>query len=245
MIAGGALSAEGRHHLTDAGSRPLLARILPGRADFTTPVVALVVANIIPLVGVVLFGWSAGELVFLYWAENVIVGFWNLMRMLTARDNDSVGCGGRAFISIFFCVHFGGFCAGHGFFVWMIIGMAGGDALECGWEWLLLPLAGLFVSHGISFARDFIIGGERLRVKIGNLMIRPYSRIVMLHVGIIAGAMPVMLLGSPLPLLVLLIAFKVGIDIKLHVKSHARGAGEEGGKSEAGATSVPSGANRS
>ncbi len=219
--------------MTDAGSRSLLARILPRRADLSTPVVALVVANVVPLVGVILFGWSAGEIVFLYWAENVIVGFWNLMRMLTARDNDSVGCGGRAFIAIFFCVHFGGFCAGHGFFVWMIIGMTGGDALVSGWQWLLIPLTGLFVSHGISFVRNFIIGGERLRVKIGQLMIRPYSRIVMLHVGIIAGAMPVMLLGSPLPLLVLLIAFKIGFDIKLHVKSHAKDAGGMGEESEA------------
>jgi hypothetical protein len=213
--------------VTGARGPAILRWLLPDRATFTTPVVALVVANLFPLVGVVALEWSAGDLILLYWAENIVIGFYNLLRMLTARGEDKVGCGGRAFIAGFFCVHFGGFCAGHGVFVMVLTGI-GDDGAAQERVWLALPLAGLFVSHGISFAQNFIIKGERYRVTVGQLMPRPYVRIVMLHVAIIAGAAPVMALESPLPLLVLLVIFKIGIDIKLHNRSHRPRADGEG-----------------
>jgi hypothetical protein len=46
--------------------------------------IVLVVMNLIPLVGVVFFGWSAFNIIFLYWSENVIIGFFNVLKMLTA-----------------------------------------------------------------------------------------------------------------------------------------------------------------
>jgi hypothetical protein len=46
--------------------------------------IVLVVMNLIPLVGVVFFGWSGFNIVFLYWSENVIIGFFNVLKMLTA-----------------------------------------------------------------------------------------------------------------------------------------------------------------
>jgi len=35
---------------------------------------ALVLVNVIPLFGVVFFGWSLFEVVVLYWVENLIIG---------------------------------------------------------------------------------------------------------------------------------------------------------------------------
>ena len=213
--------------MADTYGPDLLKELIPRRADFTTPVIALIVANLFPLVGVVALGWNAGDLILLYWAENIIVGFYNLLRMLTARGDDRAGCGGRAFIAIFFCVHFGGFCAGHGVFVMVLTGIGDEGTVAGDRAWLALPLAGLFVSHGISFVRNFIMRGERLRAKVGRLMARPYTRIVMLHVAIIVGAAPVMMLGSPIPLVVLLVAFKIAVDIAFHRRSHGPRADEE------------------
>jgi hypothetical protein len=47
--------------------------------------VVLLVANLIPLVGVLFFGWSLLTILVLYWLENGIVGLWNLPRILLAR----------------------------------------------------------------------------------------------------------------------------------------------------------------
>lgn len=44
---------------------------------------ALIAANFIPLVGIMLFGWSTFEVIFVYWLENVILGGLNVIRMLT------------------------------------------------------------------------------------------------------------------------------------------------------------------
>jgi hypothetical protein len=52
---------------------------------------------------------------------------------------------------------------------------------------------------------------------------QPYARIVVMHIAIIAGAFLTMTLQSPLPLLVVLIGLKIGLDVYLHMKEHAIG----------------------
>jgi hypothetical protein len=58
-----------------------------------------------------------------------------------------------------------------------------------GLEW---PVLGLAVSHGISFVKNFLFGQEYLSFKINEIMIRPYKRIVLMHVAIIAGFNPML-----------------------------------------------------
>jgi len=53
-------------------------------------------------------------------------------------------------------------------------------------------------------------------------MTRPYLRVVVLHVGILVGGFAAMALGSPLWALVVLLAMKIGLDWKAHVKEHSR-----------------------
>jgi len=48
---------------------------------FTPAILALIVMNMIPLVGVLKFGWDAGTIVFLYWLENVVIGLLNIPKM--------------------------------------------------------------------------------------------------------------------------------------------------------------------
>jgi hypothetical protein len=49
--------------------------------------IALLIANAIPLVGVLFFGWSLLTILVLFWIENGIVGFWNVPRILLARQS--------------------------------------------------------------------------------------------------------------------------------------------------------------
>ena len=145
----------------------------------------------------------------------------------------------------FFCVHFGGFCAAHGFFLLAFFQIGpSADALDPGKPWMgpliflqLLysvvmqlwqsrppglewPVLGLAVSHGLSFVKNFLLGQEYLALKVNEIMMRPYKRIVLMHVAIIAGGVFVMKLGSPVGLLCVLIFLKIGMDIWLHAKSH-------------------------
>jgi Family of unknown function (DUF6498) len=42
----------------------------------------LIVANVLPLVGVLLWGWSTFAIVMIYWCENVVIGVINVLKMI-------------------------------------------------------------------------------------------------------------------------------------------------------------------
>jgi hypothetical protein len=60
-------------------------RPLASAAVWSSPtVMVLVLANLIPLYGVLAFGWETFPLLLLFWVENVIVGGFNVLKMLLA-----------------------------------------------------------------------------------------------------------------------------------------------------------------
>lgn len=211
-------------------------------------VLALIIANLAPLFGVLFLGWDAATIVLLYWVENLIIGGYNILMMILVKVKSRSAPFQKLFMIPFFTVHYGGFCAVHGFFLLTFFKIGSDmdvfspqdpwpgplvfvqllvsvvtqlwESRPAGFEW---PVLGLAVSHGISFIRNYLIGGEYLTRLIGTLMSRPYKRIVLMHVVIIAGGVPIMMLGSPVPLLCILIVLKITMDIWLHTKSHKEG----------------------
>lgn len=204
---------------------------------------ALVLANMVPLFGVVQLDWDVGSIIVLYWMENLVIGGYAILRMLVASKLRALGH------VAFFCLHYGGFCAVHGMFVLTLTGFAGDtEDIESAADWpgplsLLQMFAGLIqrifsvapehfhwvviamvISHGVSFFLLFIGGGEYRDATTRKLMNAPYKRIVILHIAIIAGAVLVENLGSPLGLLIALVALKTGMDIMLHRRAHATAA---------------------
>ena len=180
----------------------------------------LVLANLLPLVGVLLFDWDAGYLVLVYWSENLVIGFYTLLKILLTS--------GRADIPLapFFVVHYGGFCAGHVVFIQLLL-FQDSDPLALAAQWQFqLVVAALFVSHGASFVANFLLGGERHKLTARQAMFEPYGRIVLLHVAILLGGWAALALGQPAIMLVALIALKIGMDVVLHQREHRRLAGE-------------------
>jgi hypothetical protein len=209
------------------------------RQRIDLPVLALVLANLVPVFGVLYLGWDVGAIVVLYWMENLITGGYTLLRMfVTARFSEP-------FHMLFFCVHYGAFCAVHGLAVLELTNFAGDradiaaqhswpgplvlvqmfvnlvrqviDAAPAEFLWACL---GLLLSHGISFMLLFIGQQEYRHTTVRKLMHAPYKRIVVLHVAVIAGGALVTVLGSPTGLLIALVALKTGMDIMLHNRSH-------------------------
>lgn len=199
---------------------------------------ALVVANLVPLAGVVALGWGVYDVMLLYWLENGVVGVFTLARMATA---------GRAplatlVVGPFFALHYGLFWLVHGVFVVSLFGPEGpftgsgpagptggpglGLSLPIAGEVPLVPgvgwaLAALVLSHGVSFVQHWLLGGERVGVDPGAIMPRPYGRVVVLHLTLIAGGFLVLALGAPVLALVLMVALKIGVDAAAHLRSHA------------------------
>ena len=49
--------------------------------------IVLLVANAIPVIGVLFFGWSLLTILVVYWLENGIIGFWNVPKILMAQGS--------------------------------------------------------------------------------------------------------------------------------------------------------------
>lgn len=191
----------------------------------------LVAANLLPLAGVLFWGWDVFALIALFWMENVVAGVFFILRILCADPRDPALWAGKLFMVPFFGFHYGIFTAVHGVFVFDMLGgkrydVQGLNVLEpaaraaADYD-LWLPVAALVASHLFSFAWNYLYRGEFRRVQLSSLMTRPYQRVVVLHIAIILGGIGVAALGSPLWALVVLLALKVALDVKAHVKEHS------------------------
>lgn len=211
--------------------------------------VVMVLANLIPLGGVLFAGWEVGQLLMIYWAENLVIGFYNILKMITCTGA-GLGMQGqllgreinidpklagkfstgmnvlKVFLVPFFTVHYGIFCMVHGMFVLHFAGGSKGmepwDLVHVIRQDLLLPVMVLGLSHGYSFVRNYLLGGEFRTASPPALMFAPYGRIVLLHVSLIFGGFAVMAMGSPMGILILLVLGKIAMDLVLHARSHKR-----------------------
>ena len=223
---------------------PALPPENPGReasaADWTRPsVVALILANLIPLFGVFVWRWEVFPLLLLFWSENVIIGALNALKMLLASPDEPPVWVVKLFLVPFFCFHYGMFTFVHGVFV---MGFFGGafragapfpdpasfwrTACELKLQWAILGLA---VSHAVSFVTNYLGHGEYRRASLPLLMQQPYGRIVVLHLTILLGGFLMIALKSPIAGLALLVVLKIALDLRGHLRERrklaARGQG--------------------
>jgi len=204
--------------------------------DWLRPsVIALGLANLVPAAGVLLLGWQIFPLMFLFWSENVIIGVFNVLKMLAANPESPSSWAGKLFIIPFFCVHYGMFTFIHGVFV---IGLFGGGfkpgagfpSLEAFWRiaqenYLGWAILGLAISRGISFVTNYLGGGEYQRASLPQLMQQPYGRIVVLHLSILFGGFLMLALHSPVWGLLLLVMLKIVLDLRGHIAERRKFAG--------------------
>ena len=194
---------------------------------------ALVLANLVPLGGVFLLDWQVYDVLLLYWAENVVIGIINVVRMATCKGGSVIPRMAEQQIMTnltdtqaakLSLISKGlKFCFAHYAAINAIFGgeLNTGSASILGivdsWDQALwLAILAVLASHTISFFVNFIGGQEYLRTDLRQLMQRPYGRIIALHLTVILGAGLTLWLGSPIYMLVVLVVIKIGIDLKMH-----------------------------
>lgn len=214
----------------------------------TPATIALLLGNLLPIAGVLLWNWDVRSIVTLYWSENLILGAVTLAKMFHLRQLRATPN------MLFFLVHYGAFCAAHGLFISELFAsgmtqeaLSGGHAFETGlgerypllgplslflepvitifgeanalWWWAFCALV---VSHCVSFLLNYMGHAEYRRESVGSLMSAPYSRIFILHVTVLLGGLAVTELGSPVYLIVALVLVKIFVDLKMHNREHRR-----------------------
>lgn len=187
--------------------------------------------NLVPALGLFLWGWSLNTVVIFYWLENVLIGAVNLARIIASGvGHGAGGIAATVFTAPFFTVHYGMFCFVHGIFVLALFG--GGPPMEgpAGPEPLgLLDSAAALVPNWpvalsavlawklAMFALVYIGQGQFRKTDPASQMMAPYGRIIFLHIAIFAGAFAIAALGAPIWGVLILVAVKTLWDVAADV----------------------------
>ena len=206
----------------------------PGRG--ATASVILILANLVPLAGILLWGWDTFVLLCLYWLETAVIGFWTILRAATmSRDPGSVAgrsIAGTLALAGFFTVHAGLFMSVHMLFIYTLFAGPWAGRIHDARDFIRLivigkdlwiPLAALFVGQGAIFVNDavnrFVFAkAPPANADTGEIMGGFYKRIVIMHVAIMGGAFIAQAIGTAAPLIVLVL-LKIAIEIRLQMKA--------------------------
>ncbi len=196
----------------------------------------ILTVDLFPILAVLTMGWGATPLVFLYWLENLIIGAVTLARMTaTSVKHGPSGLVIMAFLGPFFFVHYGMFCFVHGVFVSVFANLSGGieggiggvgfptpfslidQALTSGANMTLFVIA-IIALQVFLFVQDFLWRGQYKRSEVQTEMMAPYGRIIVLHIGLFAGAFAMVALGEPMLGILALIILRAlwGIIMSVH-----------------------------
>jgi hypothetical protein len=184
---------------------------------------ALVTTNLLSLVVAVATDWNLCSVMFLYWAQSVIIGLSNVVRILALdrfstenfRINDrevEPTPAVKRQTAFFFLVHYGMF---HAIYLVFLIGLA--DALASA-DFAFAVCVVLFALNHAWSHRYNVSLDRRGTPNIGTLMFTPYIRIVPMHLAIVAGGA----FGDSAVALALFMLLKTGADATMHVVEHRR-----------------------
>lgn len=215
--------------MLDAQSR-LLSR-------FSPRIIALIViaSNLLPFIGVAFLGWGIFTIIFIYWAETCIIGFYNLLKMACSRSPRQEKLSEMGF----FALHFFLFLFVQLLFILVFFAdFQMSDFLRLGFtesvkevfsildSESIFAIIALFIGNGIFFWRNYLRSDVGRQTEAKDLMFAPYPRIVVQQVTILIGGWIAFLLsGIPqLVALLILLLMKVAISIIGQQKEDERSA---------------------
>jgi hypothetical protein len=189
---------------------------------------SLLIANLIPLFGVLFGGWNVFAILALYWWENVVIGVLNILKMKKAQGhlitNMSMTNNGkpvvgeqaqRTFLLSFFALHYGIFTFVHGVFIAIFF-----FSQHLPFVGVAVSALSLTLSHFMSYLTNFIGNKEYLRVSPDQLFWQPYKRIIVVHVVTIIGGVFAFGQSDPKPLMLLMVGLKIIVDLISHLAEH-------------------------
>ncbi|MDD5020394.1 MAG: DUF6498-containing protein [Candidatus Omnitrophica bacterium] len=189
------------------------------RADATAR--SLFLSNLLTLALALAENWPLKTVMFIYCGQNIIIGFFNVVRILSVRRVDTprqpdveVPSVVKYVMAGFFTLHYGLFNFGY----FQFIGRPA--AAEWGWIWASL---GVFFAHHLF---SFQYHGRRKNTPqdFTKLMFFPYLRIIPMHITIIFGGFFMLLFRNELAEKIVLgffLLLKTSADLRMHLVEHA------------------------
>ncbi len=178
---------------------------------------AILLANVVPLLGVLFAGWDPAEILYLYWLESLIVGFFTLLGILGSglacreKGPDRVVMFAMSlFTAFFFMIHYGGFNFGHGIFLVILDGFVqsvlrdsevlfgGIESVVRGQGWMPVNLIG-YVIERTHLQPEYWLAGRSIFPAVFFLVLSHGFRFLKQDVagGMLARTMPMQYMFRP------------------------------------------------
>jgi hypothetical protein len=191
-------------------------------------------ANAIPVIGVLAFGWQALPLLIFYWIENVLIGVFNVPKIVIAGVTKGAPLSWLSLVlAPFFVCHYGLFCFVHGIFIFAVFAMTGllasgiepsVDTFDVGarliamlradsdLRWSVVALLAILM---FRFVVLWVGRSEWRNTDPMRQMFEPYSRIIVLHFTIMVMTIPILLISQPVIAVLFLALFKTALELGL------------------------------
>ena len=171
------------------------------RFDISTK--ALILANVLTIIIAVALHWNVIDVMWVYWAQSVIIGSIAIFRILLLKQIFAAG---------FFLIHYGGFHLGYFVFLYYFNEQSTPA----------IPVVGIaicslifLVNHVFSSWHNWKRDMSR-KPNPGTLMFAPYVRIIPMHITIVFGSNYAESTGT----LALFLVLKTIMDVIMHMIEH-------------------------
>ncbi|MBI2593474.1 hypothetical protein HYW44_02420 [Candidatus Daviesbacteria bacterium] len=187
--------------------------------DFST--ISLLFSNIIIIILAVAQKWDVATVLWVYWMQSIIIGFFQFLRILSLKNfstenftinNRSVEPtpGTKLYTAFFFLFHYGFF---HFIYAIFLFNFFTNKLLN--FTYLFMGGFIFFLNHFFSFYHNRIVDQQKTQ-NIGQLIFAPYARIIPMHLIIIFGAF----LGQST--LIVFLLLKTLADLVMHIFKHQK-----------------------
>jgi len=204
-------------------------------------VAALVMANALPIIGVVFLKWSAVAVIMLYWAENVPFLLFTLLRFLWLPKRHLFEEPRRLLALVGYTISFPVIAIAHGALLMTILSEVVSRDTTDRWvieaaqsrylltflracfaeiPWFAWTVACLFVSHGIDFVRNYVQGRQYRTATFEDIRGTAFPRLMAIYLTVPTCGVALSLAGMLLPpviaptalIAVVLIVLRMSLD---------------------------------
>ena len=211
----------------------------------------LLLANLITIYFAVVENWNLSTVFLVYWTQSLIIGFFNILRILSAKIKPGTTYSGvelpsefkrpkeigylmslptffsKIILATLFSVHFV-FFSFIFFLLFFRIDFLGRPILQMRFENFGLSVFFIllfFLSHASSYYFNYMKKNEREMDKNGlvRLFTYPYARIAPMMISVILAIVAVWLSNFNWLVLVAFLLIKTAADVKMHMLEHERG----------------------